>query len=224
MVLLCVAQIFLEPMLRFFGSPEEVLGYAKTYTRITSVGFPFAIITTGGGHLIRADGRPKITMLCNLTGAALNTALDALFVFGFGWGIAGAAFATVIGQVTAALLAIYYLVHYQTVRLERKHLQLQWRFVGRVMSLGTAPCSNQLSMTIVQIVMNKTLKYYGSLSVYGEAIPIACAGIISKVNMLFFSFIIGLSQSLQPIASFNYGAKQYIRVKEAFKKAYLLWK
>lgn len=219
-VLFGISQIFLEPMLRFFGSPEEVLAYAKTYTRITSVGFPFAIITTGGGHLIRADGRPKIMMMCNLTGAAINTALDALFVFGFSWGIAGAAAATVIGQVIAAVLAIYYLIHYQTVQLEWKHLRPQWRFVSRVMSLGTAPCSNQLAMTVVQIVMNKTLKYYGSMSVYGEAIPIACAGIISKVNMLFFSFIIGLSQSLQPIASFNYGAKQYIRVKQAFQKAF----
>lgn len=218
-VLLCMTQIFLEPMLRFFGSPEDVLDYAKTYARITSIGFPFCIITTGGGHLIRADGRPKITMLCNLTGAVINTVLDAVFVFGFKWGIAGAAAATVIGQVISALLAFYYLVHYQTVSLKLPHLRPKWRYVGRVMSLGTAPCSNQLAMTVVQIVMNKTLKYYGSMSVYGEAVPIACAGIISKVNMLFFSFIIGLSQSLQPIASFNYGAKQYLRVKEAFKKA-----
>ena len=87
------------------------------------------------------------------------------------------------------------------------------------MSLGAAPCSNQISMMIVQIVMNKSLKYYGSLSAYGESIPIACAGIISKVNMVFMSFVIGISQGLQPIASFNYGAGKYKRVKEAYLKA-----
>lgn len=87
------------------------------------------------------------------------------------------------------------------------------------MSLGTAPCSNQFAMMIVQIVMNKSLKYYGSLSVYGEAIPIACAGIITKVNQVFMSFIIGISQGLQPIVSFNYGAKKYGRVKEAYLRA-----
>ena len=88
-VVLCLlTQLFLEPMLRFFGSPEDVLSYAKTYTRIVSFGFPFFIFATGGGHLIRADGRPKFTMLCNLSGAVINTVLDALFVFGFEWGMA----------------------------------------------------------------------------------------------------------------------------------------
>ena len=86
-------------------------------------------------------------------------------------------------------------------------------------SLGAAPCSNQLAMMVVQIVMNKSLKYYGSLSVYGEAIPIACAGIITKVNQVFMSFIIGISQGLQPIVSFNYGARKYQRVKVAYRQA-----
>ena len=78
------------------------------------------------------------------------------------------------------------------------------------------PCSNQLAMMVVQIAMNKSLKHYGSLSAYGEAIPIACAGIISKVNMLYASFIIGISQALQPIVSYNYGAGKYDRVKKAY--------
>ena len=86
-----LTQTFLDPLLRFFGSPDDVLAYAKTYTRITSLGFPFLVLTTGGGHLIRADGRPRVTMLCNMSGAVVNTILDALFVFGFHWGMAGAA-------------------------------------------------------------------------------------------------------------------------------------
>lgn len=218
-VLFVVTQIFLDPMLRFFGSPDNVLEYAKVYTRIIAFGFPFVILATGGGHLIRADGRPKVTMLCNLTGAVINTILDAVFVFALDMGMAGAAYATIIGQVISGTMTIWYLAHCKTVKIRKKHLKIQAKNITRIMSLGAAPCSNQISMMIIQIVMNKSLKYYGSLSVYGEAIPIACAGIISKVNMVFMAFIIGISQGLQPIASFNYGAKKYDRVKEAYLKA-----
>ena len=219
LVLCVITEMFLEPMLRFFGSPEDVLGYAKTYTRIVAIGFPFLILTTGGGHLIRADGRPKITMVCNLIGAGINTILDAVFVFGFQWGMAGAAYATIIGQFISGCLVIWYLSHCQTVKIKKEHLIIHSEQVAKIASLGAAPCSNQLSMMIVQIVMNKSLKYYGGLSIYGEAIPIACAGIISKVNMLFMSFIIGISQGLQPIVSFNYGARKYNRVKRAYLQA-----
>lgn len=219
-VFLCgITQIFLEPLLRFFGSPEDVLGYAKTYTRIVSFGFPFLIFTTGGGHLIRADGRPKFAMLCNLTGAVINTVLDALFVFVFQWEMAGAAFATVIGQVVSGLMAVYLLGHCKTVKLCQKHLVLRKTYVGRITTLGLAPCINQLAMMVIQIVMNKSLKYYGAISSYGESIPLACAGIITKVNQVFMSFIIGISQGLQPIVGFNYGAGKYSRVKESYKKA-----
>ena len=219
LVLGIVTELFLEPMLRFFGSPENVLGYAKEYTAIIACGFPLLILSAGGGHLIRADGRPKITMVCNLVGAAINTVLDAVFVFGMGLGMKGAALATVIGQVIAGLLVIWYLSHCKTVTIKKEHLIIRREQVARIASLGAAPCSNQLAMMIVQIVMNKSLKYYGSLSVYGEAIPIACAGIITKVNQVFMSFIIGISQGLQPIVSFNYGAAKYQRVKEAYLKA-----
>lgn len=218
-VLCIISQIFLEPMLRFFGSPENVLGYAKTYTRITSLGFPFLILAAGGGHLIRADGNPRFAMVCNLVGAVVNTILDALFVFGFHWGMAGAAAATIIGQILAGAMAIHYLRHCQTVQLTKEHLKIKWQYIKRVLSLGAAPCTNQIAMMVVQIVLNKSLAYYGALSIYGEAIPLACAGIIMKVNQVFFSFPIGISQGLQPIVSFNYGAENHLRVKNAYLKA-----
>ncbi|MDD7024181.1 MAG: MATE family efflux transporter [Lachnospiraceae bacterium] len=219
-IFLCiVTQIFLEPLLRFFGSPADVLEYAKTYTRITALGFPFLILTSGGGHLVRADGRPKISMACNLSGAIINTFLDALFVFGFHWGIAGAAYATIIGQIFSGSLILWYLAHCQSVSIKREHLRLKKKSVKRIAALGAAPCSNQLSMMIVQIVMNNSLKHYGALSSYGEAIPIACAGIITKINQVFMSFIIGISQGVQPIISFNYGAEKYDRVKKAYLQA-----
>lgn len=215
-ILLLITQLFLQPMLRFFGSPENVMEYAGIYTRIVSLGFPFLIVTTGGAHLIRADGRPQVAMMCNLSGAIINTILDALFVFGFHWGMAGAAAATVVGQVFSGLLAIWFLSHCRSVKIRRENLVLHGENIIRIISLGAAPCSNQLGMMIVQIVMNKSLKYYGSLSAYGEAIPIACVGIITKVNQVFMSFIIGISQGLQPIVSFNYGAKKYNRVKKGY--------
>ena len=215
--LLCVfTLIFLKPLLLFFGSPDKVLPYAIPYTRLIAFGFPFLIIATGGGHLIRADGRPRFTMICNLTGAVINTILDALFVFGFNWGMSGAALATVTGQAVSGGMAIYLLSRCQSVTLKKEHLVLHWCYVKRMISLGAAPCTNQLAMMAVQIVMTKSLKYYGALSSYGESIPIACVGIITKINQLYMAFIIGTSQGLQPIVSFNYGAGKYRRVKRAY--------
>lgn len=219
LVLSIITLLFLKPLLLFFGSPKAVLPYAMEYTKITAFGFPFLLLSTGGGHLIRADGRPRITMLCNLVGAVLNTILDALFVFGLNLGMSGAALATIIGQIVSGALAIGYLMHGKTVTIRRENLRIKWENVTRIASLGMAPCSNQVAMMVVQIIMNQSLKHYGSHSIYGENIPIACAGIITKVNMIFMSFVIGLSQGLQPIASFNYGAGKKGRVKEAYIKA-----
>lgn len=213
-----VTLVFLRPLMIFFGSPDNVLDYAMEYTQVTAVGFPFLLLSTGGGHLLRADGRPNMTMICNMTGAVINTVLDAMFVFGLEWGMRGAALATVIGQVIAAALVVWGLSNCRTVKLEKRHLIPGYRYVGRIISLGFANWVNQIAMMVVQIIMNKSLKYYGARSVYGESIPIACSGIITKVNMLFMSFVIGLSQGLQPIAGFNYGAGNYARVREAYKK------
>lgn len=211
-----VTLLFLKPILMFCGSPSDVLPYAMEYTKITAFGFPFLILSIGGGHLVRADGSPKMTMAINMIGAIVNTVLDALFVFVLHLGMKGAAWATVIGQVIAALVVAWYLFHYKTVSLFRTCFYPQASAIEKVVSLGAAPCFNQLAMMLVQIVMNKTLKYYGAQSIYGESIPIACSGIIAKVSMLVMAFIIGISQGLQPIVSFNYGAKQYQRVKKAF--------
>lgn len=215
-VLAVLTQIFLTPMLQFFGSPDNVMDYAATYTRITSFGFPLLVFSTGGGHLIRADGSPKYTMLCNLSGAVINTILDPIFIFGLDMDMAGAALATIIGQAVSFLLAVRYFSRYKTVRLTARHLIPRWAYTGKMIALGAAPAFNQAAMMVVQIAMNKSLTHYGALSVYGESVPLASAGIINKVAMLFFSVIIGISQGMQPIVSFNYGAKQWDRVKRAY--------
>ncbi len=219
LILCVVAQVFLTPLLLAFGAPADVLPYAESYVRITSLGFPFLLLTTGGGHLMRADGSPKMTMISNLSGAIINTVLDAIFVLGLDWGMEGAAYATIIGQIFSACLVINYMRKFKTAPLQKKHFKVEWKYISQIMSLGMASFFNQLAMMLVQIVLNNSLKYYGAMSVYGEAIPIACAGIVMKVSQVCFSIVIGIGQGTQPIESFNYGAKNYRRVREAYKMA-----
>ena len=219
-VLMLVVRIFLNPMMHAFGATPDVLEYALTYTGITSFGFPFLIFSTGASNLIRADGSPKFSMACVLVGAVINTILDPLFIFGFNMGMAGAALATILGQIVSALFAAYYLIfRFKTTRLRKDAFQVTWSKSRAIMGLGAAACFNQLAMMAVQIALNNVLTYYGALSVYGSEIPLAVVGIIMKVNMIFMSIIIGIAQGLQPISSFNYGAQKYGRVRETYRKA-----
>ena len=218
-VIALITLLFLTPLLKLFGSPDDVLPYAQEYVKVTAIGFPFLILTTGGGHIIRADGSPQMTMACNLTGAVINTALDALFVMVFRWGMAGAAAATVIGQFVSAVMVILYVRKFKTVNLEKIHFKPDFTVIKRISSIGMASCFNQLAIAVVQIVLNNSLSHYGGLSEYGSSEPIACAGIVMKVNMIVFSIVIGLAQGTQPIESFNYGARQYDRVKKAYRLA-----
>ncbi len=214
-LLALITEIFLPFLLVGFGSPDSVLPYATTYTRITAIGFPALIFSAGGSHLVRADGSPNFSMFCNLIGAIINTVLDYIFVFVLSWGMAGAAWATIIGQYVSALMVLIYLFNYKSVKLKLSYFIPRSSYVGRCVSLGTASFFNQVSMMVVQIILNNSLKIYGAASVYGEEIPISCVGIVSKVSQLFFGAIIGISQGLQPIASFNYGAEKYCRVRKA---------
>ena len=214
-----VVLIFLNPLLQIFGVTKDVLPYAQDYTGITAFGIPFLILTTGGNHLIRADRSPTYSMICMLTGAIINTILDPLFIFGFHWGIKGAAWATVIGQIISGCMVIIYFVCFKKMSLTVDMLKPSGTFVKGILSLGMASCINQIAMAIVQIVMNNTLRYYGSLSVYGSDIPLACVGVIAKVNMVFMAICIGLAQGCQPIWGFNYGAGNYDRVRRAYKRA-----
>ncbi len=218
-VISVITLLFLEPLLRFFGSPDNVLPYAKDYVGITAYGIPFLIFSNGAGHLIRADGRPRISMICNLTGAVINIILDTLFVAVLGFGISGAAAATIIGQIASAGLAFWNISHPKTAHFTRDMLRPRLTYIGETARLGIAPCLNQLAMMVVQITLNNSLNYYGGQSIYGEDIPIAVVGIITKVNQFYLSIVGGISQGMQPISSFNYGAKKYDRVRSVFVRA-----
>lgn len=216
-ILAIVSLIFLKPLMVAFGATDIVLKYALIFSSINCLGFPFLILASGGSTLVRADGSPKYSMACMLTGALINLILNPLFVFVMGWGIAGSASATVIGQVISGLMVAGYLRKFKTVALAKSDLVLTWGRTKMISALGAASCFNQFAIMVVQIELNNTLTHYGADSVYGSEIPLACAGIITKVNMIYFSIVIGLSQGLQPIASFNYGAKKYGRVIEVYK-------
>lgn len=218
-VIATITLLFLDPLLHLFGATPDVLPYAQDYTGITAFGIPFLILTTGGNHLIRADRSPAFSMTCMLSGAITNTILDPLFIFGFHWGIQGAAWATVIGQVFSGLLVIFYFVKRKKMNLKKEMLRPSTWCLKAILSLGMASCINQIAMAIVQITMNNTLRHYGGASVYGAEIPLACAGVISKVNMVFMAICIGVSQGCQPIVGFNYGARNYERVKKTVRMA-----
>ena len=216
-----VTLVFMNPMLRLFGAPADVMPYAREYVSITALGFPALILTTGGGHLMRADGSPQMTMICSISGAAINVVLDGLFVAVFGMGMKGAALATILGQLFSAGQVIWYFsCRFRTVPLKKEHLRPDFAKLGKVTSLGAAICFNQLTFLLVQVVMNNSLRHYGALSVYGPSIPLAAVGIVMKVNQLFFGIIIGIGQASQPIVSYNYGAQKYDRVRKAFRIAF----
>lgn len=209
--------LFLEPMVRAFGATEGVLPLATTYTGITCLSIPMLIFSTAISQLIRADGSPTYAMLCVLSGAIVNIILDPLFIFGFGWGMAGAAWATVISQTLSAVVALAYLRRFRSVALKREYFRVRVRYLKAILSLGAAASFNQVAMAVVHVAMNNTLTYYGALSVYGSDIPLAVVGVITKVNVILLAFTIGIAQGCQPVVGFNYGAGYYGRVKQAYR-------
>ena len=213
---LVLGEVLLTPMLRIFGATTEVMPYAQSYASIILIGMPFLILTNGISNLIRADGSPKYSMICMVAGAVVNTILDPIFIFVFQWGMFGAALATILGQIPSFLLAIRYLWAFRTITLEKECFRPDWRDGLHTLSMGISSSVNQIAITIVQVVLNNSLTYYGAMSVYGEDIPLAACGIVMKTNAILLSIIVGISQGVQPIIGFNYGARKYDRVKQAY--------
>ena len=210
-----ITHLFMGSFLKIFGAT-----YAIEYVSITSYGFIFLILVNVGSTLIRADGAPKFSMYSMVVGAVINLIFDPIFIFVFDMGMAGAAYATVLGQFFSFLMVIFYFKrHFKSVDLDGKYFEFQLDKIINIARLGAASGFNQAAILFVQILMNNFYRYYGSLSEYGSNIPLAAVGIVMKVSMVFFCVNIGLSQGLQPISSFNYGAKNYDRVVEVYKLA-----
>lgn len=212
-----VTLIFMKPLLKFFGATKDVMPYALDYTGIIAFGLPFATVVTGLNHIIRADGSPAYSMASMLSGAVINTILDPIFIHF--WGIKGAAAATVIGQLVSFVMNVLYIRHFKHIKVKKEYFKPDVRVCGSICILGIASFFNQLTMTAVQIVLNNSMTKYGAMSSYGSDIPLACSGITIKVSMLVMAVVIGIAQGHQPIVSFNYGAKNYARVRETYLRA-----
>lgn len=210
---------FKTPILWLCGATENVFPYASAYLGITAFGFPFLLMGNAMSMLIRADGSPKYSMACNIVGAILNVFLDALFMFGFDWGIKGAAFATITGQIISFVIGILYFRNFKTFDIHLNMLGIRVEYAISIIKLGTSNFINHIIMMLVNIVLNNMLRKYGILSVYGSDIPLAVSGIAAKLNSVLASFAVGLAQGCQPILGFNMGAKNYDRVKKTYKTA-----
>ena len=210
-VLCIIVRLFLTPMLLFFGATDQVLDYARTYTGITSLGFPFLILATGGGHLIRADGSPQFSMICNLVGAIVNTVLDALFIFGFHMGISGAAIATVCGQICGALLAFAFNIKVNTdINLNMKGFRPNKKIIGTIYSVGVPSIVMQAIGSVMTFGMNKILIQFTSTAT-------AVFGVYFKLNSFIFMPIFGLNNGMVPIVAYNYGAKNKKRITHTIR-------
>ena len=197
-----------------FGSTDEILPYAKTFASISSLGIPFLLLSISTNPMVRSDNSPKYSMYAIVLGAILNIILNPIFIFGFGWGIAGSAWATVISQFISAAILLFYFPRFKSVKFHKEDFIPKFSLLKISIALGMTSFVFQGSSMIIQIVTNNLLNTYGSQSIYGNDIPIAVAGIVAKVNIIFVSIIIGLVQGAQPIFGFNYGAKDYNRVRE----------
>ena len=217
-VMICIlVRFFLEPLLNLFGATDNILPYAMEYAGITSFGIPFLLFSTGINPLVRADRSPKYSMAAIVIGAVLNTILDPIFIFVCGWGIAGAAWATVISQILSACILAAYFPRFQSVRFAPADFVPKVRELALICRLGINSFIFQFSNLLVQITMNNVLHIYGEQSVYGADTPIAVAGIMMKINSIFIALIIGLINGAQPICSYNYGAKKYGRVRQTVR-------
>ncbi|MCB2306850.1 MATE family efflux transporter [Clostridium estertheticum] len=210
--------LFLNKILMLFGADQNNLPYAKAYIQIILMGAVFQNIGFGINNIIRAEGNPKMAMLTMMFGAVINIILDPIFIFVFKMGIQGAAIATVISQVFNTLLVLRYFTAKNSgsiLKLKKINLKLNKYIVNDIFAIGVAPFSMQIASSLVAILYNK------GLYTYGGNLAIAAMGILNSISMLIFMPIVGISQGIQPIIGYNYGAKLYDRVFKILKLAIL---
>ena len=209
--------LFLPQLVYFFGCTRNVYHYAVEYGRVIILGAPFMMIYSSLSQLIRADGSPKYSMILLVIGAILNIILDPIFIFGFNMGVKGGAIATVIGQAVSFLMAIFYLKKFKSVSLNKNSFKID-KSIMRTLGLGLSSFITQITVLALFIFMNNMMTKYGANTKYGSDIPLSVYGVISKLNSLYISTILGISIGAQPIIGFNYGAENYDRVQEILKK------
>ncbi|MGM9574504.1 MAG: MATE family efflux transporter [Oscillospiraceae bacterium] len=218
-------ELLLQPVLRLCGGntvSAQTFEYAVEYARITLIGIPFVCVSMTVSSIIRAQGSPRYAMLCNIAGCITNIILDAWFVLGLHWGVAGAAWATIIGQVLNFILAIAYIPRLKGIQFRLEYAKLRAKTVFAFLPLGISSFFTQFGSTIVVICMNNLIVTYGAESIYGPDIPLAAQGIVMKVNSIIVSVMVGLGIGSQPIVGYNYGARNFRRVKETYLKTIVI--
>ena len=218
-VLAVVFLVFIDPILTLFGATDLLRSLALEYGFIIGLGLPFMMISAAINSMIRADGSPKYAMVSMVIGAILNVILDPVFIFVFQMGVKGAAIATVLGQVASFVVSVVYLPRFKTVRLNAPSFRLSGRTCGNILTFGLSSFITQFAITIVMALTNNLLAIYGATSIYGAEIPLTATGIVMKVNQIMIAILLGIATGTQPILGFNYGAKNFKRVKKALEIA-----
>ncbi len=208
---------FLDPILYFFGASANTIGYAREYMQIILYGNLITHLYFGLNGAMRASGNPKKAMTLTLITVLLNTALDPIFIFGFGMGIKGAALATVLAQVITTIIEIFHFIgRNKFLRLDRNIFRIDARVAKDSLSIGMGPFLMNTAACMVTLFINQQLlRYSGDLG-------IGSYGIINRITFIFVMICSGLNQGMQPIAGFNYGARKYTRVREVFKKSVII--
>jgi putative MATE family efflux protein len=207
-----IGLLFLDQIVNLYGADDQIRSYATGYFRIILYGNVFNTIAFGLNNIIRAEGNPKIAMYTMLIGAIINTILDPILIYGFNMGVQGAAYATIFAQFVSFLWSMsYFLSGKSMLKLKKSYVRFSSALVLEIMSIGASPFAMQVAGSVIGIFMNQ------NLSTYGGPLAIGAYAAINSVVTLFFMPIFGMNQGLQPIIGFNYGARNYRRVKEALK-------
>ena len=221
LLLIAVGYPLKAPLLTLFGASENSLGMAIEYLDVSLAFFPFFMLSNMMNSVIRADGSPACSMASMLAGAVVNIVLDPLFIFGFHWGMAGAAWATVLGQLVSFLICVWYFFRTKTFRLHPRSFLPDFRAFAGALKLGISSFITQMTILVIVLVSNRMLVRYGAESQYGVDIPIAVMGIESKVFTVVINIVVGIVLGCQPIIGYNIGAGNYARVKRLFRSILL---
>lgn len=214
LVLTVVGLAVLEPLLKLMGASDQILPYAMDYLQIILIGGVFQSLGMGMNNFIRSEGNPRIAMYTMLIGAIINTVLDPVFIFVFDMGMKGAAIATILAQfISAVWVVLYFLRGKSLLKLRLKNMMLNPGVVAGILALGIAPFAMQLAASVQNFILN------ASLANYGGDIAISGMGIVNSIVTLMIMPIFGINQGVQPIIGYNYGARKFDRVKEAYKLA-----
>ena len=207
-----LAFLFLDDILRFFGASPETLPYARDFMQVVLLGTPITYTMIGLNNVMRATGYPRMAMIISLSSVFCNLALAPVFIFHFGWGIRGAALATVLSQVLGAALVLWHFTRKTTVvRLQRGFWRLKQRIVSSIFSIGLSPFLMNVTACVVVIFINNSLQSHG-----GD-LAIGAYGITNRLLMLYVMIVMGLTMGMQPIVGYIFGAQKLDRVKQVLR-------